>query len=83
MDGPLCKGLYAVLILFQILVEAKLFIRMILIAAIITFIQHYFVDCSSFYFWLRYKYKSNKHLIQLYSFIFASKPSSVSLQSHP
>ena len=31
----------------------------------------------------RQKYKNNKHLIELFNFIFASKPSSLSLQSYP
>ena len=83
MDNPLCRGLYAAWSCSKVWLKQNLFIRKILIAAIISFIQHYFVDCSNFYFQLRWKYKSNKHLIQLFIFIFASKPSSVSLQSYP
>ena len=45
MDGPLCKGLYGALILFQSFGWSKNFlIRKILIATIIPFIQHSFVD---------------------------------------
>ena len=50
MDGPFFRDLHAVLILFQSLVEAKFFlIQKILIATIIQFIQHSFVDCLNFY----------------------------------
>ena len=49
MDGPLCKSLYVVLILFQSFGWSKTFlIRKILIATIIPFIQHSFVDWFSF-----------------------------------
>ena len=51
MNGPLCKGLYAVLILFQSFGWSKTFlIRKTLIATIIPFIQHSFVDWFSFFF---------------------------------
>ena len=49
MDGPLCKGLYEVLIYFQSFGWSKTFlIRKILIPTIIPFIQHSFVDRFSF-----------------------------------
>ena len=53
MNGPLCRGLYAVLILFQRLVEAKFFDMKDLVVTIISFIQHYFADCFNFYLKLR------------------------------
>ena len=49
MDGPLCKSLCVILILFQSFGWSKTFlIRKILIATIIPFIQHSFVDWFSF-----------------------------------
>ena len=84
MDGPSCKGLYDVLILFQNFGWNKTFlIRKIFIPTIISFIQHPFVDWCSFLLLATIKISSNKHLIQLFIFIFACKPSSISLQSHP
>ena len=83
MDGPLCKSLYVVLILFQSFGWSKTFlIRKILIATIIPFIQHSFVDWFSFLLLTTTKYKSNKHIIQLFIFIFSSEACSVFLQSH-
>ena len=49
MDSPLCKSLYVVLILFQSFDWSKAFlIRKILIATIIPFIQHSFIEWFSF-----------------------------------
>ena len=56
MDGPLCKSLYVVLILFQSFLIRKqsktlkqnFFDKKILIATIIPFIEHSFVDWFSF-----------------------------------
>ena len=88
MDGPLYRALHAVLILRQSLVEVKLICyAKILIVAIISLIQYSqyssFLQHSSFSiynFSYEKKYTSNKHLIQLFIFIFASKPSWVSLR---
>ena len=81
---PLCKSLYAVLILFQSFGWSKTFLIIkILIATIIPFIRHSFVDWFSFLLLATIRYKSNKHLIQLIIFIFSSKPCSVFFQSHP
>ena len=82
---PIMQWLICSFILLQSLVKANKtsFVRQIRIAAVIPFIQHYFGNFSSPCFQLRQKYKSNKHLIQLFIFIFASKPFCVSLQSHP
>ena len=65
MDGPLCKSLYVVFILFQTFGWSKaLSIRKILIVTIIPFIQHSFFHWLSLLFWLRSRHKSSKHLIQ-------------------
>ena len=83
MDGPLCKSLYVVLILFQSFGWSKTFlIRKILIGTIIPFIQHFFVDWLSFLLLDTIKNMSNKHLMQLFIFNFSSKHGSVFLQSH-
>ena len=89
MGGPLCKSLYLVLILFQSFGWSKnSWIRKILIAAIIPFIQHSFADWLSFLLLATIKIKEqqlqfNKHLLQLFIFIVSSKPCPVFLQSHP
>ena len=83
MDGPLCKRLYVVLILFQSFGWSETFlIRKILIATIIPFIQHSSVDWFSFLLLATIK-KYEQQALNTIIFIFSSKPGSIFLQSHP
>ena len=84
MDGPLCKSLYIVLILFQSFGWSKTFlIRKVLIATIIPFIQHSFVDWFSFLLLATIKIYEQQALNTINHFCLSSKPCSVFFQSHP
>ena len=84
MDSPLCKSLYVVLILFQSFGWSKTFlIRKILIATIIPFIQHSFVDWFSFLLLATIKIYEQQALNTINHFYLSSKPCSVFFQSHP
>ena len=82
MDNPLCRCLYAAWSYFKVWLKQSFFYKK-------DFDCSYNLIQPTLICWLlqclllvTIKYKRNKHLIQLFIFIFASKPSFVSLQSH-
>ena len=83
MDSPLCRSLYAASSCFKVWLKQNFFYKK-------DFDSRYNPIYPLLFCWLlqclllaTIKYNRNKHLIELFIFIFASKSSCVSLQSHP